>query len=76
MEKNLAEEIAYQRKKAAPTKVWKILPRASHLSVTQLELLIKINAFRFIGRNKYQLMWRKQDPQPERQQVRTIGCFF
>lgn len=59
LEKGLAEEIAYRRKKDGPYKSLDDFTARIALSPTQLELLIKINAFRFTGLNKYQLMWEK-----------------
>ena len=59
LEKNLAEEIVYQRKYQGPYKSLEDFTNRVPISALQLELLIKINAFRFTGLNKYQLMWEK-----------------
>lgn len=77
LEKNLAEEIAYQRKKSGPYKSLEDFTARIALSVTQLELLIKINAFRFIGRNKYQLMWEKNKTRnPNASKFTQSAAFF
>lgn len=59
LEKNLAEEIVYQCKQHGSYKSLEDFVHRIAISATQLELLIKINAFRFTGLNKYQLMWEK-----------------
>ncbi|WP_373553043.1 DNA polymerase III subunit alpha [Haliscomenobacter sp.] len=59
LEKNLAEEIVYQYKYQGPYKSLEDFINRVPISASQLELLIKVNAFRFTGLNKYQLMWEK-----------------
>lgn len=76
LEKNLAEELVYQRKKNGPYKSLEDFTGRISISVTQLELLIKINAFRFTGLNKYQLMWEKNRVlHPQNNFVQTATFF-
>lgn len=59
LEKKLGEEIAYNREQFGPYGSLPDFCGRIDCAPTQLELLIKINALRFTGLNKYQLMWEK-----------------
>lgn len=59
LEKSVGEEIVYNREMFGPYRSLADFNSRIACAPTQLELLIKINAFRFTGYNKYQLMWEK-----------------
>lgn len=59
LEKAVGEEIVYNREKFGPYRSLADFNSRIPCPPSQLELLIKINAFRFTGYNKYQLMWEK-----------------
>ena len=74
LEKAVAEEIVYQRQKYGPYRNFDDFNRRVSLSPTQLELLIKISAFRFTGLNKYHLMWEKTTIPGQRKTAGNSPC--
>lgn len=60
LEKDVGEEIVYNRQQYGPYRDLADLGARVSIAPAQIELLIKINALRFTGLNKYQLMWEKQ----------------
>ena len=59
MERRLAHEIAYQRSKQGAFRSLEDFICRVAASSEQLDILIRIGAFRFTGKNKYELVWEK-----------------
>lgn len=76
LERSVAEEIVYNREQYGPYQSLADFTGRIRLSPTQLEILIKVNAFRFTGRNKYQLMWEKSRVQPPASRWTSAGSLF
>ncbi len=59
MERKVAHRIVHQRTKGGPFISMEDFVNRVDISSEQLDILIRINAFRFTGMNKYELMWHK-----------------
>ncbi|MBK8969762.1 MAG: DNA polymerase III subunit alpha [Lewinellaceae bacterium] len=59
LEQQLVEDIVQQRVDFGPFKSLEDFVRRVHISPTQLEILIRIGAFRFTGLKKSALLWEK-----------------
>lgn len=59
LERKVADRIVAARRLAGPFKHLADFVERVDISAEQLDILIRIGAFRFTGRNKYQLMWEK-----------------
>lgn len=59
MEKQLSHKIVYQRSIGGNFRDLADFVNRVDISAEQLEILIRIGAFRFTGKNKYELMWEK-----------------
>lgn len=59
MEKQVAHQIVYQRVVGGAFRNLEDFVGRVDISADQLEILIRIGAFRFTGKNKYELMWEK-----------------
>ncbi|WP_235298502.1 DNA polymerase III subunit alpha [Portibacter marinus] len=76
LEKNLAEHIVSERNRNGHFSSLQNFVHRVDVDKNQLEILIRIGAFRFTGLNKYQLMWEKNAVhQPQRKHIGT-GSFF
>ncbi len=58
-ERALAQRLVAERRQNGPYTGLNDFINRLPVSTEQLDLLIRINAFRFTGRNKYELMWEK-----------------
>jgi DNA-directed DNA polymerase III PolC len=59
MEQAVARRIVHQRGRGGSFKNLEDFMQRVDISPDQLDILIRINAFRFTGKNKYELMWEK-----------------
>ncbi len=59
MERAVAHRLLGARARSGPFRSLADFVQRVEISNDQLELLIRINAFRFTGKNKYELMWEK-----------------
>lgn len=59
MEQQLAQQIERQRREFGPFKSLEDFVRRVHIPPSQLEILVRIGAFRFTGLKKGELLWRK-----------------
>ncbi len=59
MERAVAHRIVHQRARGGPFRSLEDFVNRVEITAEQLELLIRIGAFRFTGKNKYELMWEK-----------------
>ena len=59
MERKAAHRIVLERAERGPFKSLEDFSNRMEISTEQLEILIRIGAFRFTGMNKYELMWEK-----------------
>lgn len=59
MERKVAHRIVHQRALSGPFHHLEDFVNRVDISAEQLEILIRIGAFRFTGKNKYELMWEK-----------------
>jgi DNA-directed DNA polymerase III PolC len=59
MERAVAHRIVLQRARGGPFRDLEDFVNRVEISAGQLEILIRIGAFRFTGKNKYELMWEK-----------------
>lgn len=59
MERTIAKDIILQRRKHGPFRNIEDFVNRVNISTDQLDILIRINAFRFTGKGKYELMWEK-----------------
>ena len=59
MERKVAHRIIHQRALGGPFRSLEDFVARVPISAEQLEILIRIGAFRFTGKNKYELMWEK-----------------
>ncbi|MEL6922821.1 MAG: DNA polymerase III subunit alpha [Bacteroidota bacterium] len=59
LERKVAEAIVQERSRRGAFQSLADFTTRVHISTTQLDLLIRIDAFRFTGQNKYELMWTK-----------------
>ena len=59
MEQKVARQIVQQRKEQGPYKHLADFTNRLAITSDQLEILVRINAFRFTGKNKCELMWEK-----------------
>ncbi|PHN03812.1 DNA polymerase III subunit alpha [Flavilitoribacter nigricans] len=75
LEKALGEEIVYNRQQYGPYRSLADFVSRIDCAPTQLELLFKINSFRFTGLNKYQLMWEKYQGASVQNQQATPSLF-
>jgi DNA polymerase-3 subunit alpha len=59
LERKVANHIVAARRLAGPFQSLADFVHRVDISTAQIEILIRIGAFRFTGKNKYQLMWEK-----------------
>jgi DNA polymerase III alpha subunit len=59
LERTVAHRIIYQRSAGGPFRDLEDFAQRVDIRPAQLDLLIRIGAFRFSGRSKYELMWEK-----------------
>jgi DNA-directed DNA polymerase III PolC len=59
MERQVAEDVVQQRSEYGPFRHLEDFVRRVHISAAQLDLLIRIGAFRFTGMKKSELLWEK-----------------
>jgi len=59
LERKVAHRIVHQRSAGGPFRSLEDFVQRVEITVEQLDLLIRIGAFRFTGRSKYELMWEK-----------------
>jgi DNA-directed DNA polymerase III PolC len=59
LERKVAHRIVYQRSQGGPFRSLEDFVQRVDIHSDQLDILIRIGAFRFTGQNKYELMWEK-----------------
>lgn len=76
LEQKLARSIMAERERNGPYESFQDFVQRVEIPREQLVLLIRINAFRFTGQSKYELMWEKTAAMPgSRQPVRAPVLF-
>jgi DNA-directed DNA polymerase III PolC len=77
LEQRLAHDIVHERARAGDYRSMSDFVNRVEISREQLEILIRVGAFRFTGMNKYQLMWEKNAVyNPEvKPQVQEVALF-
>ncbi len=76
MERTVAHRIVQQRAQGGVFRGLADFVSRVDISTEQLEILIRIGAFRFTGKNKYELMWEKNAVfRPGEQQNGTLSLF-
>ena len=76
LEKKVAQRIVAERIQEGPFYDLEDFVRRVEISKEQLELLIRIGAFRFSGKNKYELMWEKNAVHNPTIKHHGTGAFF
>jgi DNA-directed DNA polymerase III PolC len=76
IQRELIDEIIYQREVFGPYKSFEDFLRRLDIPGTQLELLIRANALRFTGLNKYELMREKGRLLQPKTEHATTGVLF
>ena len=75
LEKAIIKRIVSERNKNGPYKDLTDFSSRIKISREQLDILIRINAFRFTEKNKYQLMWEKSSVHDEKREYHTASFF-
>ncbi len=75
-ENKVARHIVYERNVDGPFKNLEDFINRVNITADQLELLIRIGAFRFTGMNKYELMWEKNAVFNPKNKFETTGFLF
>lgn len=76
LERKVATAIIEEREANGPFRSFSDFIFRVHLSRIQLDLLIRIGAFRFTGMSKYELMWEKNALQSAEVTVQGMGDLF
>jgi DNA-directed DNA polymerase III PolC len=76
MERQMAHRIVHQRAQDGPFSSLEDFVNRVDISSEQLDILIRIGAFRFTGLNKYELMWRKNAVFNPRDHFEHSGLLF
>lgn len=76
MEQKIARKIIQQRKEQGPYRHLPDFVNRLPITADQLEILIRINAFRFTGKNKCELMWEKNAVFTPRKDWESSGTLF
>jgi DNA polymerase-3 subunit alpha len=76
LERKTAHRIVYQRAKGGAFRNLSDFVNRVEISAEQLELLIRIGAFRFSGLNKYELMWEKNAVFNPKEKFESTGLLF
>lgn len=75
MEKAVVQRVIKERQKNGPYQDLTDFSSRVKISREQLDILIRINAFRFTGKNKYELMWEKSGVHDEKREYHTASLF-
>jgi len=75
MERNLATRIERERRRAGPFQDLADFTSRVKIGSEALDVLIRINAFRFTAKNKYELLWEKNGVHNEKRNYHT-GVLF
>ena len=75
MEKTIARRIVLERQKNGPYQDLADFSSRVKIGREQLDILIRIDAFRFTGKNKYELMWEKSGVHDEKRDYHTGSLF-
>jgi len=75
-ESKMARRIVYERSVGGEFKNLEDFVNRVNITADQLEILIRINAFRFTGMNKYELMWEKNAVFSPKNKFETTGFLF
>ena len=76
MERKVAHRIVHQRSLDGPFQSLEDFVQRVDIVADQLEILIRIGAFRFTGFNKYELMWQKNAVYNPRTHFENSGLLF
>ncbi len=76
LEKKVIRNILHERQDKGVYRSLQDFVSRVHISRDQLEILIRINAFRFTGMNKYELMWEKNAVYNPETKVQLTGKLF
>ena len=76
MERKVAHRIVHQRSLDGPFSDLEDFVNRVDITSDQLEILIRIGAFRFTGYNKYELMWQKNAVFNPKQNFESSGLLF
>lgn len=76
MERNVANRIIHQRAVGGDFKSMQDFVNRVNISAEQLEILIRIGAFRFTEMNKYELMWEKNAVFNPKEKFESSGLLF
>jgi DNA polymerase-3 subunit alpha len=76
MEQKVAHRIVHQRSVGGPFRSLTDFVNRVNISAEQLEILIRIGAFRFTGLNKYELMWEKNAVFNPKEKFECSGRLF
>ena len=76
LERKVAYAIVEERQRRGPYQSLDGFVRRIDISKEQLEILIRINALRFTGLNKYELMWEKNAVHNPKIKLSSTGSFF
>lgn len=76
LQKKVAEQIITERQQRGAFQSLADFTKRVIISNEQLDILIRINAFRFTGKRKYELMWAKNAVKPKHNRLTKMDTLF